>query len=67
MLKKKENIEKQFKNLDADAKGSISFYEFKVKRLKNESKTALIEKRCSIIDTNVNGGMEMAEFKATIL
>ena len=63
---KKPNPERMFKHLDADANGSITFEEFKAKRMKNPSKGATVQKRFSIMDADGNGSVNLEEFSKFI-
>lgn len=60
---KKDRSERMFKHLDANADETITYEEFKAKRLKDSSKEDVVKKRFVSIDTDENGTINRAEFK----
>jgi Ca2+-binding EF-hand superfamily protein len=61
--REKPSPEKVFKRIDADKNGEISLEEFKAKKMKDESKEAMMEKRFAKMDADGNKSLSMVEMK----
>lgn len=59
-----DNSRKMFKHLDMDEDGKITLQEFKTRRVKAPSKAEQVEKRFVSMDTDENGYVDKAEFRA---
>lgn len=61
---KEDTSKKMFKHLDINEDNKITLEEFKKMRIKDPAKAAQVEKRFARMDTNNNGSVDKAEFRA---
>ena len=64
VISEEDTSKKMFKHLDMNDDGKITLEEFKKKRIKDPAKEAQVIERFKTIDTDENGSVDKAEFRA---